>query len=632
MSSSNGLIPSNRLPRFQRATDYSGDYPAKLWLSRLESDFEESGYDDDIQIPPSLFIRAIEVLICGDAANKLLSNPRMSRIIDNRKSAKLEDVQAVKLWLQSQYPGAVQPIYKGSILEELRELSQVDGETLEAYFERAMELLRYTGSRDQLIEENGDSVPESEVCMRNVVAESFVRGIREEELREYVLDHADVGVLGLRKTYEATRNGARFLETRHRIARERQERNQVRTLEEEVKRMTEETKRVDAYFSNMGVSAAAVRSGQHQYQYTASIANCSGSRPQHEISSQIPRNNTSAPPQGPRRNFNQGKAIPPLGPRSQLDPRGAMTSYNIQDHSNHSGALSSNFSNQKINQNQGQPTMQLGGNYPALKPRSDSRHPIINGSETFDPSKDGLLCTRCGVKGHAKPACRNEALPYWERAYLNEKVNPRLSATSHLLALTKEEDATGESYRQWGTPLKDRGGVLTLEEFADVSQPAECASRAVEIGTMMCKAVGHENDDLAAANIVEVMAAKRRRVVEEEHENDYETRETRGGSGKAKKAGMRQLKTIVGRQGQGPMNYLELARRFKVDMNLLELMQVSPEVTRQFKRAGTRESTRKARGNSRKKEEADILPKTQGKKQTSEGSVEANAAGHGRLQ
>lgn len=47
--------------------------------------------------------------------------------------------------------------------------------------------------------------------MRNVVAESFVRGIREEELRKYVLDHADVRVLGLRKTYEATRNGARFL-------------------------------------------------------------------------------------------------------------------------------------------------------------------------------------------------------------------------------------------------------------------------------------------------------------------------------------------------------------------------------------------------------------------------------------
>lgn len=131
-----------------------------------------------------------------------------------------------------------------------------------------------------------------------------------------------------------------------------------------------------------------------------------------------------------------------------------MTYYNFQDRPNHSGTVSSNFSNQKINQNQALLTMKLRGNYPALKPRSESRHPIISCSETFDPAKDSLLCTRCGVKGYAKPACRNEALPYWERAYLNEKVNPRISATSHFLALTSEEDETEKLYRQWGSPLK----------------------------------------------------------------------------------------------------------------------------------------------------------------------------------
>ncbi|KAI6249852.1 hypothetical protein HI914_02040 [Erysiphe necator] len=183
--------------------------------------------------------------------------------------------------------------------------------------------------------------------------------------------------------------------------------------------------------------------------------------------------------------------------------------------------------------------MKLRGNYPALKPRSESRHPIISCSETFDPAKDSLLCTRCGVKGYAKPACRNEALPYWERAYLNEK-------------------------------------------------SAKCASRAVEIGTIMYKAAGHEDEDLAAANTVQVMAAK---------------------------------------QSQGPMNFLEFARRFKADRNLLELMQVSQEVTRQLSVLEYEQSTRKAKGISREKKEVDTLPKTQGKKQTSEGSVETNIAG-----
>lgn len=87
---------------------------------------------------------------------------------------------------------------------------QEDGKTLEGHFGRAMELLRYTGSRAQLVEENGDSVPESEFRMRNVVAESFVMGNREERLREYVVDYADVGTLGLWRTYEAKKKWGRI--------------------------------------------------------------------------------------------------------------------------------------------------------------------------------------------------------------------------------------------------------------------------------------------------------------------------------------------------------------------------------------------------------------------------------------
>lgn len=116
-------------------------------------------------------------------------------------------------------------------------------------------------------------------------------------------------------------------------------------------------------------------------------------------------------------------------------------------------------------------------------------------------------------------------------------------------------------------------------------------------------------------------------MVGEEHENGYEMCETKGGSIKTKKVGIRQLKTVFGRQSQGPMNFLEFARRFKADRNLLELMQVSQEVTRQLSVLEYEQSTRKAKGISREKKEADTLPKTQGKKQTSEGSVETNIAG-----
>lgn len=95
-----GVNPNNKLPYFHRASDYFGDYPAKLWLSRLKSDFEVSGYDEDINpIPPPLFLRVAEVLICGNFTNKLISNPCGSRIVDNRKRAKSKDMQVVNSWL-----------------------------------------------------------------------------------------------------------------------------------------------------------------------------------------------------------------------------------------------------------------------------------------------------------------------------------------------------------------------------------------------------------------------------------------------------------------------------------------------------------------------------------------------------
>ena len=109
-------------------------------------------------------------------------------------------------------------------MHELRELSQDEDELLDAYFERAQELLRYTGSRDQFVEENGDPVPAPEVCMLNVITESSVRDIADEELRLYVVNNTDVSLSTLRKKYEVVRNGAKVLETRNRITKERVER------------------------------------------------------------------------------------------------------------------------------------------------------------------------------------------------------------------------------------------------------------------------------------------------------------------------------------------------------------------------------------------------------------------------
>ncbi|KAI6245925.1 hypothetical protein HI914_06297 [Erysiphe necator] len=92
MVSASGKYPlGKKLPEFRRANDYAGEYPAKLWISKLESDFESAGYDiKEIPIPPPLFICAVEVLLCGDAVIKMLSNYRIQMIMDSRTQATIE--------------------------------------------------------------------------------------------------------------------------------------------------------------------------------------------------------------------------------------------------------------------------------------------------------------------------------------------------------------------------------------------------------------------------------------------------------------------------------------------------------------------------------------------------------------
>ncbi|EKD21774.1 hypothetical protein MBM_00887 [Drepanopeziza brunnea f. sp. 'multigermtubi' MB_m1] len=59
---------------------------------------------------------------------------------------------------------------------------------------------------------------------------------------------------------------------------------------------------------------------------------------------------------------------------------------------------------------------------------------------------------------------------------------------------------------------------------------------------------------------------------------------------------LRQLKEIVGREGQRPINYMDLASKFKTTINLLELFQLSLEVSKQFKKLSTKKNLKKKSG------------------------------------
>ncbi|KAI0997173.1 hypothetical protein K3495_g11014 [Podosphaera aphanis] len=57
---------------------------------------------------------------------------------------------------------------------------------------------------------------------------------------------------------------------------------------------------------------------------------------------------------------------------------------------------------------------------------------------------------------------------------------------------------------------------------------------------------------------------------------------------KQKEKVTRQLREIIGRQGKGPLDYKRLAEHIKVELSLMDLFQVSPDLSKAFKALSTR--------------------------------------------
>ncbi|RKF80392.1 hypothetical protein GcM1_193012 [Golovinomyces cichoracearum] len=71
-----------------------------------------------------------------------------------------------------------------------------------------------------------------------------------------------------------------------------------------------------------------------------------------------------------------------------------------------------------------------------------------------------------------------------------------------------------------------------------------------------------------------------------------------------------QLREIIGRQGKGPFNYKRLADNIKVEVSLMDLFQVSPDLSRAFKSLSTRVTEK----SMRTRKTMDAKPNSKGRK------------------
>ncbi|KAI0991705.1 hypothetical protein K3495_g16482, partial [Podosphaera aphanis] len=104
--------------------------------------------------------------------------------------------------------------------------------------------------------------------------------------------------------------------------------------------------------------------------------------------------------------------------------------------------------------------------------------------------------------------------------------------------------------------MEDKG--LTLESYLNTANSKK-RSRAMDIENLL--------NDEHAAKVLKKSAKRERRVV-------------------------KQLREIVGRMGKGPVDYKKLAEEIKVEVSLMDLFQISPDLSKEFRKLSTRVNVR----------------------------------------
>jgi hypothetical protein len=131
-------LAAAQLSQFEMSREYDGKSSAACWLTKLKYDFEQSG---QLPPPPSLYLKAIDMLFVGDAATWLNSTPQMRYIADNKATATVADVKEFEDALKEQFPAALTTVPEISAQAQMDTLGQEASKPLAAYYQRAVNIL-----------------------------------------------------------------------------------------------------------------------------------------------------------------------------------------------------------------------------------------------------------------------------------------------------------------------------------------------------------------------------------------------------------------------------------------------------------------------------------------------------------
>jgi hypothetical protein len=582
---------SNTLPDFANAGRYNGDIPASRWITRLIYDFKKAGQP----VPdPELFLEAVEMLLEGEPARRLDSTPRIRRLIDNREAAAAAHVNTVKEWLMEEFPTSVEDVTEIDVQSEIESLEQGPAEALASYYQRTLGILRKTHGRDRPRDtDRSTTLSGLEVTMLNCVVNAFVKGLFQDNLRKAALqkDAATCGALW--KSYEMVQAAQRSLQLEKQIEEALSSKKRLADLEKFV---------LDHHGRTATVVLAEVKQNPHALMRTMPNAQASYQNSYNAYPASRPQQSSVMPIQNPP----QSNSSQPRLDQKQAPFRGYGQGGNSGNYQGNSGGY----------QRPASQSQNRGGQAP-LPPASQSKNPVINGSEVHDRRK--TLCVQCGQYGHLKPQCRATPLSYWEQSYLRQMVFQG-SANSYYTSFQRGEGGWTDGS---GTPLSDtplpsfqeQEPTISFQEYSGGSGSTSPMFTPSADGSFqsdnhsLSLGMARDPEQLQHGSQVDPVETvlsfdsfmartrKRQRVQTDSTEDDMTSRPspTSRKAPKTVKRSVRELREILGRKGLGPINYTEIAKKFTADIDLITLLQMSPDARRGLREVGMPVTVRKAK-------------------------------------
>ncbi|KHJ30201.1 hypothetical protein EV44_g3593 [Erysiphe necator] len=617
-------MATDNLPKFEQAGRFLGEgYSGARWLSRLDYDFKTAGHKIT---SPEIFFFAIDILFEGEAASWLDSNPVLREIVDNRDSATDKQVADFKAQLIERFPAKLVNHTEGNLQNDIKTFAQRESEPLTAYYQRAVHLLRRSHGRDTPRNASaGRPLVPIEQSVLNSIISVFLDGLRDEEVRCEVFSRATLSCGSLWRCHQIIDEVKQGLdatrEARERAA-ERKEVAQIRAMcaAHYGKSLTS----VLADFSSGKLTSPKARQG-YSNEFSSDYKNQkpqnqpqphSGTMNIHENKQMI--TNSSAPGKVFNNRLNE---YPPKNLSRNAFINGSAE-YRPSDGPlcfgcgmlGHIKPKCQNLQLQNWEQNHlryliyEQKPPQRDSNLSYYFHRDNSNGAQIRPRRPLNPLNDlhsnvnEYQVPNCQYYGHFQSNVqRNDPQQSYQPRFQNTNSNNPKYNQQPENPIPQEQERDNPQV-SWSVPQNNQFedqpySDCTLSQFAGINIPDE---RHEKISSNACELDAHFESYSSGPS------KKRPRIDIEEILNDNISKVSNTMNEdpllhcptKSLKKGRRALKhlrEIVGREGCGPINYIDLAKRISIPINLLELWQVSPDAAKGFRRLSTRVNKKKSK-------------------------------------